>query len=83
MEPEQEAAHALLHMSNVASKARLEVSRDVIGNLGGAGRILRILRERFASDAIDSIFQDVAKYTSCKRADQKMNAYLLQFDTLR
>ena len=36
------------------------------------GKVLRILRERFAPDAIDGISQNMAKFTYLKRADQNM-----------
>ena len=45
--------------------------------------IPHILRERFAPDAIDSVFQDVAKFMYFNRMDQKMGTYLLEFDMLR
>ena len=56
MGPEKEAAHLLLHMSDVARNVCVSVGRDVVGNLGGAKQILKMSRERFAPDAIDSIF---------------------------
>ena len=62
--PEKKAAHLLLHMSDVARKVCLPVGRDVIGNLDGAEQILKIPRERFAPDAIDSVFQDIANLSA-------------------
>ena len=53
MGPETKAAHLLLHMSDVARDVRPSVGRDVIDNLDGAEKILKILRERFAPGAID------------------------------
>ena len=83
MEPEKKAAHLLLHMSDVARKVCLSVGRDVIGNLDGAEQILKILRERFAPDAIDSIFQDMAKFMYFKRTGQNMDTYIMKFEMMR
>ena len=62
MEQGRKGAHLLLQMSDVARKVCLSMGRDVIDNLDGAKQILRILRERFAPDAIGSIFQDMVKF---------------------
>ena len=83
MDPEKKAAHLLLHMSGVARKVCLPVGRDVIDDLDGAGRILRILRERFAPDAIDPIFRDMAKFIFSKRAERNMDTYIMEFEMLR
>ena len=48
----------------------MTVGKDAIGNFGGAKQILEILRGRFALDAIDSIFQDMAKFTYFKLTGQ-------------
>ena len=61
----------------------MSAGRDVLGNLDGAEQISRILRERFAPDAIDLIFQDMAKFTYSKRAGQKMGTYIMEFEMLR
>ena len=68
MDPAEKAAHLLLHTSDVARKVCSSVGEDAIGNLGGAGRISKIPRDRFARDAIDSIFQGMAKFMYFKRA---------------
>ena len=83
MRPGKEAARLLLHTSDVARKVCLSVGRDVIDNLDGAEQISRILRERFAPDAIDSIIQVVAKFTFFRRANQNTDAYITEFETLR
>ena len=70
-------------MSDVAREVCLSVGRDVIDNLDGAEQISRSLRERFAPDAIDSIFQDMAKFMYSKRAGQNMDARIADFETLR
>ena len=61
----------------------MAVGKDVIGNTVGAEQLLRILRERFAPYAIDSISQDMVKFTYFKRTDQNMGTYLMEFDMLR
>ena len=57
--------------------------KDHTANDDGVRRILRILRERFAPDAIDEIYQEVAKLVDAKRTDQTMGAFLKEFDVLR
>ena len=83
MEPEKMAAHLLLHMSDVARKESLSVGRDVIDNLDGAEQILRVPRERFAPEAIDSIFQDMAQFMYLERTGQKMDTCIMEFEMLR
>ena len=61
----------------------MAVGKDVMGYMDGAAQISRISRERFTPDAIGSIFQDMAKFTNCKRTGQNKDAYLMGFDTLR
>ena len=77
------AAHSHLHMSDVARKVCLSVGRNVIGNLDEAEQISRIQRERFAPDAIDSIFQDLVKFMNFKRTKRKMDTYIMEFEMLR
>ena len=57
-------------MSDVAREVCFSVGRNVIDNLDGAKQILKILRGRFAPDAIDSIFRDMVKFTFFKRTEQ-------------
>ena len=79
----KKAAHLLLHMADVARKVCLTVGKDVIGNQDGVGQILCILRNRFAPDKVDCIFQDITKFMYFKRTTQEMDTYLLEFDILR
>ena len=81
--PQKRAASLLLHMTDVAREVRMTVGKDVIGNARGVAHTLRILRERSAPDAMDSIFQDMAKFTYFKRTGQNMDTYLMEFDMLR
>ena len=62
-DPQERAANLLLRMTDVARVVCMSVGTDAVGNVDGAPRILRISRERFAPDAIDSILQDVEKWT--------------------
>ena len=57
-------------MAGVARKVCMSVGNDAIGCADGAGRILCILRERFAPDAIDGVSQDVVTSMYIKRTDQ-------------
>ena len=59
------------------------MGKDVIGNLDGVDSILRILRNRFAPDRIDCIFQDIQKFSHLTRTTQDMDTYLLEFEMLR
>ena len=61
-DPRRRAADLFLHVSDVARKVCATAGKDAIDNNDGVQRILRILRERFAPDAIDSVFQDIAKF---------------------
>ena len=70
-------------MTDVTRKVCVSAGKDVIGKTDGAAHILRILRERFAPDAIDCIFQEVVTFMSFKRTDQGMDTYLMEFDMLR
>ena len=57
-------------MADVARKVSTSAGEDVIGDVGGAARILRILRELLAHGAIESILQDMVKFMLSKRAGQ-------------
>ena len=81
--PDKKAAHLLLRKSDAARKVGVRAGKDVVGNLDRAEQILKISRERFAPDAIDSIFRDVVKFMYFKRLGQTMDTYLLDFDMLR
>ena len=81
-DPQKRAANLLWHMTDSGREACMSVGKDVIGNADGAAHILRISRERFAPDAIDSTFQDVAKCALCKHAYHKSDAFLMEFDML-
>ena len=61
----------------------MAIGADVVGNIDGAEQVLRILRERFAPDAIGSIFQDMAEIMYSKRTGQNTDTYLMEFDMLR
>ena len=81
--PEQKASHLLLHMSDAARKVCMSIGKDVVGNLDGVECILKILRNRFAPDKIDCIFQDIYKFSHFKRTTQDMDTYLLDFEMMR
>ena len=70
-------------MSGVARKVCMSVGKDAVGSADGVTQILRKLRERFAPDAIDSVFQGVVRFMCFKRADRKMETSLMEFDMLR
>ena len=59
------------------------MGKDVIGNIGGVAHILRILRARFAPDAIDRIAQDMVKFMYFKRTDRNVDENSTEFDMLQ
>ena len=61
----------------------MAASKGRVGNNDMGQRILAILRERSVPAAIDSIYQDVVKFTNSERTDQSANTYLMEFDMLR
>ena len=73
LDPEKRAADLPLRMPDIARKVRMSVGEDSVGSVGGAGLILRKVRERFAPDAIDGSFQDMLKFTYSERTDQNMD----------
>ena len=83
MGPEKKAAHLLLHMSDVARKVCLSAGRYAIVNLDGAEKISKILRGRYAPDAIDSNFQDMVELMYFQRTGQNMDTYIMEFEMLR
>ena len=70
MGPHKRAANFLLRMTVVARKVCME-------------QISRILRQHFAPDATDDIFQDMVKFTNFKRTGQNMDRNLTELDMLR
>ena len=68
MDPQERAADLLLHLTDAARIVCMSVGKDAIGSVDGVARISRILRERFAPDASDSVFQGVAIASSNARA---------------
>ena len=81
-DPQKRAANLLFHETDAARKVCMAAGKDGVGNIDRAARILRILGERFAPEAIDSIFQDMAKFMYFERADQNSDMYLMEFDVL-
>ena len=52
--PQRRAANLLLRMTDIARKVCMAVGKDHFGDNDGAQQILRVLRERYAPDEIDS-----------------------------
>ena len=82
VDPPKRAANLLLHMSDIARRVCMSVGNDSIGNVDGVALILRIFRGRLAPDAIDSIFEDMVRFTYFKRAVQNMDTYLLELELI-
>ena len=70
-------------MTDVTRNVCMSVGKYVAGYVGRVARILRVLRERFAPDAIDSTFQEMVRFMCSKRTDQYMETYLMRFDMMR
>ena len=83
LEPGKRATNLLLHMTDIARTVCTTVNKDHIGNTHGVPQILRLLRGRYAPNAIDAIYHEVAKFANFQRADQTTAAYLMEFDVLR
>ena len=54
--PRKRAANLLLNMSDVARKVCMSVGKGAVGNAGEVAQILKICRDRFVQDTIDSVF---------------------------
>ena len=70
-------------MDNVARQARPHAGGDASMNVQGAEKVVNILCENFAPDAVDSIFQDAARFLQFEMTDQRTAATLAEFDKLR
>ena len=79
MVPQKRAANLPLRMADIARKVCMSAGKDSVGNVDGVAQTLRILPGQLAPGAIDSIFQDMAKFMCFKRADQYKDTHLLEF----
>ena len=52
---QQRGSHLPMNMTDIARKVCMTVGKGVVGSVDGVADILRILRKRFAPDAIDCI----------------------------
>ena len=83
LDPQERDANLLLHMSDIARKVCMAAKKDSVSSKNGVRRISKTLRGRLAPDAIDSTYQDVAKFTNFERTDQTMRTCVMEFDMLR
>ena len=81
--PQRRAANLLPRMTEIARKVYMPLGRDHIGSNDGFQQISRILRGRFAPDALDSNYQDVVTFPNFKRAVHTKETYLMEFGTPR
>ena len=63
IEPGGRAANLFLRVTEISRKDCMAVGKYRIANEAGVRHIFRILRKRFAPDAIDAIFREVVKST--------------------
>ena len=68
--PQKHAANLFTHTTGVVRKVCMAAGRDVIDNNDGASHIFCILRERFAPDAIDSVFRILRDFCVSNRASR-------------
>ena len=61
----------------------LSAGGDHLGDQGGVARILEILRRHISLGAADVIYQQVVRFSQCRRADQSMAEFIAEFDLLR
>ena len=81
--PRKRAANSLLRITDIAREVCMTVGEDHSGGNDVAQQISRILRERFAPDAINSTYPDVLKFTNIRRAGQTVGTYSMEFDMIR
>ena len=79
----RERSNFAFRMTDIARKVRMTIGEDHIANDGGVRPILRILRRRFAPDAIDAMYHDAAEFMNFKRTDLTTDAYLIEIHVLR
>ena len=68
-------------MAGIARKVCMAVGKD--RRRDGVQQILRVPPERFAPDAIDTTYEEAAKFMNSQRADPATDCYLMEFDGLR
>ena len=56
---------------------------DILDHSDGVSGILDVLRNCLAPEAVDAIRQQVMRYARCRRADQSIGEYVVEFDLLR
>ena len=78
LDPSKRAAALILQVETVARQVCLAAGSDSVANNDGAEQILGILKDYFAPDAVDSAFQEVARFLQFKRTDQTMDVYPAQ-----
>ena len=80
--PGGKMAALVLRMTDVARRP-CETSRtDHVVNTDGAQQILRIACGHFALHAAVAIYPEVVLFMDCKRADQTLHEYLVEFGVL-
>ena len=77
MEPGENAATLILQMDDVARQVCMTAGKDHVMNIDAPQQLPAIMRERFAPDAIDSLYREVVLFLHFKRTDQPVDMYLL------
>ena len=74
------------HISQINTVARavcMAAGGDVIMDQEGLEKILAQLRDYFAPDDVDSLYQEVVRFLQFERTSQTMNEYPARSDLLR
>ena len=76
-------AALILRKEIVARQVCLSTGGDFVANTDGANRILSILEDYVAPAAVDSVYQEVARFLQSAQKNEKTDVYLVEFDSLR
>ena len=71
------------HMRPAPRQVCLAEGSDILDHIDGVSKILIILRNYFAPEAVDAIQQQVMRFMRFRRADQSIEDYIMEFDLLR
>ena len=75
-DPSKRAAALILRVAAAARQVSLAAGGDFVANKDGAGRILSVLRGYFASDAVNSGYQELPRFLQFRRTGQLTDVFL-------
>ena len=77
------ASLLVLHMRPVPRQVCLAEGSDMLGHSDGVAKILNILRNYFAPEAVDGILQQGVRFMRFRRTDQSVGEYVAEYDLVR